>query len=52
LFEAGRDVTDEASAVEKLGLSPLLVESDSRNLKVTRPRDLQLAGLILEYLDD
>ncbi len=52
LLEAGRDVTDEASAVEKLGLSPLLVESDSRNLKVTRPRDLQLAGLILEHLND
>lgn len=52
LFAAGRDITDEASAVEKLGLFPLLVEADSRNLKITRPRDLQLARLILEHLND
>ena len=52
LRAAGNDVTDEASAVEKMGLSPLLVEADSRNLKVTWPRDLQLASLILEHLND
>ena len=52
LVAAGADVTDEASAVEHLGLSPLLVEADSRNLKVTHPRDLQLASLILEHLND
>lgn len=52
LREAGGDVTDDASAVERAGLHPLLVEADSRNLKVTYPQDLQLAGLILEHLDD
>jgi len=52
LLAAGADITDEASAIEKLGLSPLLVEADSRNLKITRPRDLQLASLILEHLND
>jgi 2-C-methyl-D-erythritol 4-phosphate cytidylyltransferase len=52
LRAAGSDVTDDASAIEKAGLRPLLVEADSRNLKVTYPRDLQLAQLILENLDD
>ena len=52
LLAAGADITDEASAIEHLGLSPLLIEADSRNLKITRPRDLQLASLILEHLND
>jgi len=43
-------MTDEASAIEKMGLQPRLVESDSRNLKVTYPQDLELAGLILGTL--
>lgn len=47
LRAAGSDMTDEASAIEKLGLQPRLVESDSRNLKVTWPHDLELAGMIL-----
>jgi len=47
LRAAGSDMTDEASAIEQLGLQPRLVESDSRNLKVTYPQDLELAGLIL-----
>lgn len=47
LRAAGSDMTDEASAIEQLGLQPRLVESDSRNLKVTYPRDLELASLIL-----
>jgi 2-C-methyl-D-erythritol 4-phosphate cytidylyltransferase len=40
-------VTDESSAVESLGLRPRLVLSDATNLKVTYPRDLVLAELIL-----
>ena len=39
--------TDEASAVEASGLHPLLVEGEPTNLKVTWPRDLALAELIL-----
>jgi 2-C-methyl-D-erythritol 4-phosphate cytidylyltransferase len=42
------EVTDEASAIEALGLSPRLVAADVSNLKVTYPLDLQLAGWILE----
>jgi 2-C-methyl-D-erythritol 4-phosphate cytidylyltransferase len=41
------DVTDEASAIEALGLHPKLVAADVTNLKVTWPIDLQLAGWIL-----
>ncbi len=49
LEAAGGAVTDEASAIERLGLKPRLVEGDLRNLKVTYPRDLELAALILEH---
>jgi 2-C-methyl-D-erythritol 4-phosphate cytidylyltransferase len=52
LRAAGNDMTDEASAIEQLGLQPRLVESDSRNLKVTYPQDLELAGLILGKLNE
>ena len=52
LRTAGSDMTDEASAVEQFGLQPKLVESDSRNLKVTYPQDLELAGLILGKLNE
>jgi 2-C-methyl-D-erythritol 4-phosphate cytidylyltransferase len=41
---AGPDVTDEASAVEALGLAPRLVESERSNLKVTFPDDLEVAA--------
>lgn len=48
LQKAGDQVTDEASAIEKIGLKPKLVEGDVSNLKVTYPRDLELATLILQ----
>lgn len=41
-------VTDEASAIETLGLLPRLVAADASNLKVTYPLDLQLAEWILQ----
>ncbi len=40
--------TDEARAIEHLGLRPKLVACDVTNLKVTYPQDLKLAELILE----
>ncbi|MDZ7584878.1 MAG: 2-C-methyl-D-erythritol 4-phosphate cytidylyltransferase [Thiobacillus sp.] len=52
LRAAGSDMTDEASAIEQLGLQPRLIESDSRNLKVTYPQDLELAALILGKLNE
>jgi len=39
--------TDEASAVEALGLHPKLVLSEPTNFKVTYPQDLLLAELLL-----
>ena len=44
-------VTDEASAIENLGLKPRLVMGDVRNLKVTYAEDLALAELILKYFE-
>lgn len=49
-LQQARDVTDEASAVETLGLKPKLVESDSANFKVTYPQDLLLAELLLKKM--
>jgi 2-C-methyl-D-erythritol 4-phosphate cytidylyltransferase len=40
-------VTDEAGAIEALGLKPKLVRGSAGNLKVTYAEDLQLAALIL-----
>ena len=47
-LEHAPSVTDEASAIEALGLHPRLVEADATNLKVTYPLDLQLAEWILQ----
>ncbi|AKU20267.1 2-C-methyl-D-erythritol 4-phosphate cytidylyltransferase [Massilia sp. NR 4-1] len=41
-------ITDDASAVEMLGLSPQLVEGHPRNLKVTLPSDIRIAEMYLE----
>lgn len=47
---AARDpsqITDDASAVEALGLAPKLVEGHPRNLKVTLPADIRIAEMYL-----
>lgn len=41
-------VTDEASALELLGLQPKIVEGRPDNIKITRPEDLPLAQFYLE----
>ena len=40
--------TDEASAVEKMGLRPRLVLGSRQNLKVTYPEDVAIAEAILK----
>ena len=40
-------ITDEASAVEQLGIRPLLVQGDIRNLKLTLPQDEFIIRLLL-----
>lgn len=47
LAKAPQNQTDEAGAVEALGLSPKLVLGDPRNFKVTYPRDIEFAEMIL-----
>lgn len=42
--------TDEASAVEALGLKPKLVPGSLRNLKVTYPADLSIADLMIQSI--
>ncbi len=41
-------VTDDCSAVERIGMSVRLVEGDERNFKVTTRQDLLLARVMLE----
>jgi 2-C-methyl-D-erythritol 4-phosphate cytidylyltransferase len=40
-------VTDEASAMEHLGMAPKLIEGHADNIKITRPEDLSLAEYYL-----
>lgn len=41
-------ITDDCSAVERLGMSVKIVEGDEKNLKVTTPMDLKVAQMLLE----
>jgi len=45
---AGESPTDEASAMERAGVQPLLVEGPRSNIKITGPEDLALAEFILQ----
>ena len=44
----GAEVTDDCSAVERLGMTVKTVEGDERNLKVTTPIDLKFAEMLME----
>ena len=41
-------MTDEASALEHVGLHPRLLEGAASNIKITRPADLALAEFFLQ----
>ena len=43
-------VTDDASAVEYMGMHVKIVEGDERNIKVTTPMDLKIAEMLLEEM--
>jgi 2-C-methyl-D-erythritol 4-phosphate cytidylyltransferase len=47
LTAMGAAATDEASAVEALGLAPRLVRASMANFKVTWPEDFELAARLL-----
>ena len=46
-LDEGIVVTDEASAIEHIGLTPRLVEGQASNIKITGPEDLALAEYYL-----
>jgi 2-C-methyl-D-erythritol 4-phosphate cytidylyltransferase/2-C-methyl-D-erythritol 2,4-cyclodiphosphate synthase len=50
--QAGITVTDEAQAVERLGLHPILVQGSPFNVKVTRAEDLAVAEKILNMTEE
>ncbi|KRD15303.1 2-C-methyl-D-erythritol 4-phosphate cytidylyltransferase [Acidovorax sp. Root267] len=45
--KVGSNVTDEASAMEAMGLHPRLVQGGAQNFKVTYPDDFALAAAVL-----
>jgi len=47
IFSEGLEVTDEISAVERVGGEVLLVPNDEQNCKITYPADLSLAEFVL-----
>ncbi len=47
-LEAGDLVTDDASAIERLGLAPRLIEGHADNIKITRAEDLPLVHFYLQ----
>ncbi len=46
--EENASITDDCSAVERLGIPVKIVEGDERNIKITTPVDLKIASLLLE----
>jgi len=52
VFSENISVTDEVSAVERLGRKVVLVLNDDFNFKITYPRDLPVAELILKQRMD
>jgi 2-C-methyl-D-erythritol 4-phosphate cytidylyltransferase len=51
-LESGAVVTDDCSAVERLGKAVFLVEGEEENLKITTPVDLILAEAILRAREE
>lgn len=47
----GAQITDDCSAVERMGMSVKIVEGDERNIKVTTPMDLKIAELLMEEME-
>ena len=47
-LESGAELTDDCSAVERLGTAVYLIEGDEENLKITTPLDFIVAQAILD----
>ena len=53
LHKARKDnatITDDCSALERIGMSVKIVEGDERNIKVTTPMDLKLVDFLMEEI--
>jgi 2-C-methyl-D-erythritol 4-phosphate cytidylyltransferase len=48
VLAAGDLVTDDASAIERMGLAPRLIQGQGDNIKITRAEDLPLARFYLQ----
>ena len=46
-YEKGIPITDESSAMEEMGVCPVLVEGSSNNIKITQPADFELVKLMM-----
>ncbi|MFZ2509357.1 MAG: 2-C-methyl-D-erythritol 4-phosphate cytidylyltransferase, partial [Steroidobacteraceae bacterium] len=51
-LEEGIEPSDEAVAIERMGLRPRLVQGSPLNIKVTRPADLAFARAALGLLKE
>lgn len=51
-MEEGWEVTDDSSAVERLGATVAFTPGDERNIKITTPIDLAVAEALLASADD
>ena len=51
-LEEGAELTDDCSAVERMGMKVSLTEGDYMNLKITTPEDLAVAEALLEWEDE
>ena len=51
-LEEGAELTDDCSAVERLGIGVALTQGDYRNLKITTPEDLAVAEALLGWEDE
>ena len=47
VLNSARSVTDEAKAIELIGLTPRIIEGDKTNIKITHPSDMVLAESII-----
>ena len=48
--EENAPITDDCSAVERIGMCVRIVEGDERNIKVTTPMDLKVAQMLWEEM--
>ena len=46
------EVTDDSALIERLGVAVSVVEGDTRNIKITRPQDFELAEVLLRNFEN